>query len=186
MIRALLGALLGGVAIFIGGYITHNVLPISNAGIQPIPNEFVAIGMLQSTIPASGVYVYPGMEGVNQKDQAAMAAYQARTRELPHGMVVMSTTPGDVTPAKLGFQFLGDLLAASVAAVLLVIAPMASYIRRLFFVTMLGLFAGFLIDFPLWNWYGFTGVYAVSDILDHMLRSLAGGLALAALVKPAK
>ena len=153
---------------------------------KAIPHEFVAIGMLQSTIPAPGVYIYPGMEGVNQKDPAAMAAYQERTKDLPHGLVVMSSSPGVVTPEKLGIQFLGDLLAASVAAVLLGMALLRSYVRRLVFVTILGFFAGFLIDFPLWNWYGFTGAYAFSDMLDHVLRSFSGALILAAVVKPGK
>jgi hypothetical protein len=98
----------------------------------------------------------------------------------------MSASPGDVTPRKLGIQFLGDLLAASVAAVLLGMAALPSYLRRLLFVMMLGLFVGFLVDFPFWNWYGFSGTFVSMDMLDHVLRSLFGALVLAAIVKPTR
>ncbi len=184
-IRVLLGALLGGIAMFVGGFITHILLPIADNEIKAIPNEFAAIATIKTVIPA-GVYVYPGMEGVNQKDQAAMQAYQERTKDLPHGLVVLSNSPGDTSPKKLAIQFLGDLLAASVAAVLLAMASLRWYIARLFFVTLLGLFAGFLIDVPFWNWYGFTSSYALYDTLDHMMRSFSGALLLAALVKPGR
>ena len=184
-LRILLGALLGGIAIFLGGCVTHNVLPITDNELKPIPGEFTVMPTLRSLVPGPGVYIFPGMDGVNQKDQAAMSAYQEKIKDLPHGLVVMSGRPGVVTGPKLGIQFLGDLLAALVAAVLLALAPLGSYVRRLFFVAILGLYAGFLIDFPLWNWYGFTSAFASYDILDHVLRSLAGGLVLAAVVKPA-
>jgi hypothetical protein len=162
------------------------LVPIEANEIKAIPNEFAAIEALRTVIAAPGVYVYPGMEGVNQKDPAAMTAYQERTKDLPHGLVVLSNSPSNISPKKLGFQFLGDLLAATVAAVLLGIASIRSYLARVLFVAILGLFAGFLIDFPFWNWYGFTAAYAFSDTLDHVLRSFSGGLVLAVFIKPGR
>src|SRR5713226_7637112 len=179
--RVLLGALLGGIAIFIAGAITHVLVPISDIGLKPMPNELTLIDILHTTLPGPGVYIYPGMEGVNMNDTSAVKAYEERVKQLPHGLVVIGGPAGSVSPSpqKLGVQFLGDLLAASVAAVLLALAPIATYWRRLLFVTLLGLFAGFLINFPYWNWYGFSTAFLVSDMLDHLLRCLAGGVALA-------
>ena len=180
--RFLIGAILGGVAIFMGGFVTHMLLPLNNQ-LKALPKEFAAITTIQGVAPAPGVYIFPGMEGVNQKDKAAMSAYNDRITNLPHGLVVMAASPGSITPTKLGFQFLGDLLASIAAAFILTLLPWRGYFRRLLAVAMFGLFAGFLIDFPLWNWYGFTASYAAADTLDHVFRSLSGGIVLAAVIK---
>lgn len=181
--RFILGTLLGGIAIFVGGYVTHMLLPLADYELKSLPNEYASIGTLKTIAPSPGVYIYPGMEGVNQRDQKAMNAYNDRIRDLPHGLVVMSASPGIITPAKLGIQFLGDLLASASAALLLTLLPFRGYFRRLVAVILMGLFAGFLVDFPLWNWYGYTAVYAAGDTIDHALRAFAGGLLLAAVIK---
>ena len=183
-LRVLLGTLLGGIAIFLGGAMTHVVLPISDNGLKPLPNELAMIDTLKKALPAPGVYIYPGAEGVNQNDQAAMKAYEDRVRDLPHGIIVLGPALGGlVTPKKLVIQFIGDVLAALAASLLLVLAPAPTYLRRLLAVTLLGLYAGFLINIPGWNWYGFSDTYLRSDILDHVLRSLCGGLVIAAIVR---
>lgn len=181
--RFVLGTLLGGIAIFMGGYVTHMLLPLSNYELQSLPNEYAAIGQLKTVAPSPGVYIFPGMDGVNQKDKAAMDAFNQRIKNLPHGLVIMSASPGIITPAKLGIQFLGDLLASAAAALLLTLLPFRGYFRRLFAVILMGVFAGFLVDVPLWNWYGYTAVYAAGDTIDHALRAFSGGLVLAAIIK---
>lgn len=183
--RILLGALAGGLAIFVGGFVVHVILPLGEAGIRPLPNEFAAIEQLQKIVPGPGVYIYPGMESVNQKDEAATKAYEEKTRNTPHGIVVMAAPFGSLMPPeKLGFQFLGDLAAALVAAVLLAWAPIPSYLTRAVFVALLALFGGFLISIPQWNWYGFSAAFIVPNMLAEVLRGLSGGLAIAAIVKP--
>jgi hypothetical protein len=95
----------------------------------------------------------------------------------------MSDSPGTITPVKLGVQFIGDLLASAAAAILLVLLPFRGYFRRLLAVAMMGIFAGFLVDIPLWNWYGYTLIYACGDTIDHALRAFSGGLVLAGMIR---
>jgi hypothetical protein len=184
--RVLVAGIIGGIALFIGGLIAHLVVGISDRAIQSLPDESAVLGALDSTHTAPGFYLFPGMpRGASMSDPAAVKALDAKMQTSPRGLVVLAAPSGGIMPLrKLVMQLVGDMMAAMLAAILLGIAAVPTYVGRLLFTTMLGLFAGCLISLPYWNWYGFPTNFTVGAFIDHVVRCLAGGLVLAAFMKP--
>lgn len=182
--RILIAALAGGLAIFIGGSITHIMLPFSDWGLRPLPNELAAMETLQKLVSGPGVYIYPGMDGVNMNDQSAVSAYEQKIIQKPHGILVVAPPMGGLMPAsKLAVQFIGDMLCGILATMLLSLTSLSGYVRRVAFISSLGLFTWFLTGFPFWNWYGFSSDFFVINGIDQALRCTFGGFAIAGVLR---
>ncbi|MGB7023885.1 MAG: hypothetical protein WBD73_08820 [Candidatus Acidiferrales bacterium] len=57
--RVLLGALVGGIVVFIVGALLHTVVGLAEVGVQSIPQEDTVLSAMRSAIPAAGFYVFP-------------------------------------------------------------------------------------------------------------------------------
>jgi hypothetical protein len=186
--RVILGAILGGIAMFVWGALSHIVLGFVDHSLKSIPDEAAVIATLESKIAQPGIYLYPGLppgfEKLSKADQqAAFERIGEANKTRPHGIIVYAPPAGAVmSPSQLGRQLAGDIAAALVAAILLAITAPAGYPRRLLIVVLMGLFGGCLINLPYWNWYGFPGNFTAFSLLDEVLRATAGGLVLAAIV----
>jgi hypothetical protein len=187
--RVILGAMLGGIAMFVWGALSHMVLGFTDHSLKSIPDEAAVVGTLESKIAQPGIYLYPGLppnfEKMSKADQqAAFERMGEANKTRPHGLIIYAPPAGAVmSPAQLGRQLAGDIATALVAAILLAITAPAGYPRRLVIVSLAGLFGGCLIHLPYWNWYGFPGDFTVFSLLDDVLRATAGGLVLAAIVR---
>ena len=60
--KILLPSVLGGVALFIWGSLSHMVLGIGEASIKQIPNEDVVLASMRNNITEHGFYFFPGYE----------------------------------------------------------------------------------------------------------------------------
>ncbi len=57
--RVLLGALVGGVVVFIVGALLHTVLGLGEVGVKALPQEETVLSAMRAAIPASGFYFFP-------------------------------------------------------------------------------------------------------------------------------
>jgi hypothetical protein len=187
--RILLAGLLGGLALYAWETVAHLALPLGEAGVRALPNEAPVLDGLKRNIPAAGFYFFPappptvGMTA-QQRRQAQQTAAD-RMRHGPSGIMVVHPDGIDmISPRQLVTQFGSDVFAMLVAAVLIAYVPGAGFGTRLFLVALTGLFPVLRSGVAYWNWYGFPTAYLLAQATIHVVGALAGGLVLAALVKP--
>lgn len=153
MSRILMGGLIGGLVVFLWSAVSHTVLPLDLADLLHKPGD--------SYLTA----VHPGAAG-------------------PDG--IQEIRPAGRNPLlvrQLVIELITRILAAAIAAMLLYMAAgsLPAYAARALFVTMLGVFAGVVIDSS--YLYGFPAAYAAAVLADQALGWFLGGLAIAAIVR---
>lgn len=187
MARTLLAAVLGGVILVVWGMLAWVALPLHKDTVQNLPNEDAVVTALQG-LPQQGVYIFPGMPK-NSSDKAAMDAYMERYSRGPMGMVVYDPRGGD--PAMVSNIIIG-LLIAFLAAFIATWAYQRStaitgtFIQRLSFFGMLGMFLAVAAYFNNWNWMGYPLGYTTSMALDTIIAWLLAGLGIMLVVKSPK
>lgn len=188
----MLAALLGGIAMFVYGAISHMVLQIGDTGIKSAPDDAKLQSCISDAVDEDGFYFFPGLDEKKlmtlpkEEQDAAMADWMARYEQGPIGIVIYHAhgVP-PMSPEQLGTQFATDLVTALLASVLLgfAAAKISGYPGRVLFVTLLGVFPVFSILAPWWNWYRFPTEFMVGAVGDSVLTALAGGLVIALIVR---
>src|SRR5688500_15766219 len=71
--KLLLGAIIGGVILFLWGAVSHMLLPFATMGLQRFTNEEAIKQTVVANAPRSGVYFLPFMqeEGLSEEQQNA-------------------------------------------------------------------------------------------------------------------
>ncbi len=156
--RVVVAGVLGGIAVFIWGMVTHMALTLGEVGVARVPDQDTVLPVLAEHVKENKVYVFPWYE-----DDAKTA--QAYTTS-PHGILVF--TPADGSPFGFG-RALGVQAATSVLGGILVAflfassgAALAGWSKRIAFGAVVGGFATLEVDVPYWNWYGFPADYLAS------------------------
>lgn len=182
--QAVLGGIVGAVVVFLMSTVFHMVTNLGEAGIKTLPNEDSVLSMMRSSIPDSGLYIFPGAN-MNDKSPGAQQAYLAKYKAGPSGIMAVTTGGKDLAFGKLLVnQFLFTLGAALLIAwVLAITASATTFGSRVLIVFLASVFGGLVYSAPYWNWYGFTGMYTLAEIGTWAASWLVGGLAMAAIVK---
>ncbi len=189
--RILLAGLLGGMALFMWGSLSHLVLGLGNVGLKEIPSgqEEIVQSTLRAALPQSGFYFFPGMgltPGASaQEKQAATTLFEQKYRQGPHGILIFQPRGAEViTPAQLLIQFALNLIEALIAAWLLSMATsLTTFASRAGFVFVLGILMALSTNIEYWDWYGFPTSYTAAYMLDKIVGFLIVGLVVAAIVK---
>jgi hypothetical protein len=129
-------------------------LPLSDAGVQQIVSEQALLSAMQSTITASGIYLFPKMPP--GEDQAA---YEQKIASEPCGLLVYPATRNFNVVKLLGGELLSELLQTLLAAYLLSMTHLRTFSARLGFYAVLGAIAAIATNVSYWNWYGFPAAY---------------------------
>lgn len=183
MKRVLLAGLLGGVVMFIWGWLSWGMLPWHNATIPNLPNEDAVIAVLQSSITASAVYQFPGMPA----GEADMAAWTEKYKRGPSGMLFYSVEGKDPMGAGMFVGgFILEFIIATLAAWFLSLAlgRLPGYGQRVGFLTMLGVLGALVSHIMAWNWMGNPMGYSLVMSADLVIASLLAGLVIAWRIKP--
>jgi hypothetical protein len=187
MKNILLAGLLGGLTVFLWGFLSWVVLPWHNATMHAIPNEDAVITAMQQTIPSSGVYLFPAMP--MSHDDPAQKAYADKCAKGPIGMLFYTREGMDAMRASTFIiGYLLFVFSALIAAALLSMTmdKLPGYGTRVIFVTLLGVFVASEGHLSAWNWVHMQFGYAVVGAADAVIGWLLAGLVIAAFVKPAK
>jgi hypothetical protein len=176
--RILLGGLLGGVALFFWGFVSHTVLPLGEVGVQNLPQDHAVIDSMKAAIPGSGFYFFPPVNA-----SGGMVADQVNG---PHGILIYHPSGASAMMTRqLITEFILNVIQALIAAYLLSLATgLAKYTSRVGLVLLLGVLSGIATNVEYWNWYGFPANYMLGTIVDEIIGFLVVGLVVAALVKP--
>jgi hypothetical protein len=183
MRKVIIGGLVGGIVIFVWGFISHMVLPIGEMGIRQIPNEDTVLAAMRTSISQPGFYFFPGRDMSRAPSQAEQQAWEVKMKQGPTGILVIHPQGSEaMSPRQLGTELATDIVSALMAALLLSQVRLG-YWGRVLFVTLLGLFAFVTISVPYWNWYGFPTDFTAAEAIDQFAGWFLAGLVLAAIVR---
>lgn len=171
MKKIIIATLLGSVVMFVWAFVYHVALPTGAMGVNSLPTEEPVLAALRSEIPEAGLYLFPG-----QMDDD-METLQAKYAEGPTGLLAYRPGGGEMMSAgQLGRQFMIDVVAAALLAVLLL--RLGANVRvSLLTGALAGLFATSQVSLPQWNWYGFPIAFVFSQGLELVIGwGLAGAV----------
>jgi len=179
--RTILGAVVGGVVLFVWGFIFWAVLPFGNQVVLPVANEGVVAEVLGQNIAASGVYYIPG-EGAQEMTEAWQEKHKA-------GPVVQifyrreGSDPNGPMFYLRGFGYL--LLLALLMAMLLrqTGGQLETYGSRALFVLVAGVFAA-AVGFSGAVWWNQSLNYHLLYAVYNVSSWFFAGLGMAAVIKP--
>ena len=174
--RILLAGIVGGIALFMWGGLSHLVLGLGAVGIQYLPQQQPVMDALKSSVPSSGFYFFPQMDtgGKVPADKAGG----------PYGiMIYHASGAGGAMTGQLVNECLLNIVLALLAAFLLSRTAFPGYVSRVGFVTLLGLTVGVMTNVEYWNWYGFPLNYTLASIAIAVVGFLIVGLIAAAFIK---
>ena len=184
-----LGGVLGGLALFVWGMVSHMALGLTDSSVKSLPDEAATVGMLREQLKSPALYLFPGagMDAAPPDQQeAAMKAWSEAYRRGPRGILIYEPTGGNPSMASLLLTQLGvNLVVCLIAAwVLGQGAPaVPKYVNRVCLVSALGLLAAVFVDVPYWNWYSFPAHYTLMAIVDRTVGMTVAGLVIARFVK---
>ncbi len=188
--KILLGALVGGVVVFVVGALLHTVLGLGEVGVKALPQENTVLSAMRSSISAPGFYIFPAPNmtpgRTKQQVQSDTAAYAAKYQQGPSGILVYNPGGTQLNYGKLlGGEFIIDVVSAFFLACILAMGAggVSSYWKRVFAVTLAGLFATIFLGLEYWNWYNFPMNYTCAYIVTGVLDWFFAGLAMAAVIK---
>jgi hypothetical protein len=178
-LRVLLGGVLGGIAIFMWGFVFWAVLPFAKDNLPELPNIAAVARSLDAAIPESGTYLFPSREGASDMKE--------RYAEGPVGMIVFRKGGVDIEDPMIYLKGLVHFMAcAAIAGGIMstVIGSLKTYGSRVLFVFRLGLFAGVAVNVAKAIWWHAPTDFLFLDCAFHFVGWGVAGFAIAAVVKP--
>lgn len=182
--RVLLAAVVGGVLLFVWGFVAHMLLPFSEKAMKQVPNEAAVIEAVRANVTENGVYFIPYLNYAKASAEEQQA-HADRIANGPSGLLVLRT--GGVSmdmKRELPLELASNLLAALVAALAVTGLGTRSYGGRVGAIFAFGVVAWLSISMSQWIWYGFSTDFLISDLIDQWGGWLLAGLGMAAVLKP--
>ncbi|MCE9628347.1 MAG: hypothetical protein K8R56_10580 [Candidatus Eisenbacteria bacterium] len=189
MLRMIMAGVLGGIAMFVVGSLTHMVVGLVPMRATPFEEQLGAVA--QQSLSEPGVYLVPGVPAdfrsrPQAEQEQLMKAAEERAQRSPRLFVAYAPplAKGSL-PGQLLTQLTGDVLAALAMALLLTLAQgPATYLLRVLACTAGAVSGSLMTRLPYWNWYGFPSAFTERELLDDLLRALAAALVVALIVRP--
>lgn len=191
MKQTILAGVVGGIVLSFWGALAWMVLPLHDASVHGLDSEDAIIEVLRANIAAQGVYYFPHLraetaEMTDAEREAAEEEVAEKYRRGPIGMIVYN--PLGAEPMMVGqfvSGFIINIIAAFLAAWFLSrsTAAASSYLARVAFCGMLGVFASVVVHLPYWNWMAFPLNFTTAMVADTVIGWLLAGAAISAIVK---
>lgn len=172
MKKLILLSLLGGVVMFIWGFISWAILPWHMSVANKFTDEAAVSQVLKQNAPQAGVYFLPFDEKDHGPGQTGAFA-----NVLPDG-----------TAMNIGKQMLISLLTQTISAfiglLIIVHTARANFLHTVGLFGIIGLIISFASHAPYWNWFGFSSSYTLVIIADTTIAWLLAGLAIGKFLSP--
>ncbi|MDZ7290008.1 MAG: hypothetical protein ONB44_06170 [candidate division KSB1 bacterium] len=184
MKRVFIAGLLGGLAVFVWGMISWMALPWHNTTMHSLANEDAIVENLRANLTTTGVFYFPG----EPHSEAEMQAFTEKHKRGPLGFLVYLAEGRDpMAPMLFVRGLLLNLITAILAAYLLsqAVDKLKTYVQRVAFVGLLGVFAALVSHVTSWNWFYFPADYTLVMSADLVVAWIIAGLVIAWRIKPA-
>ena len=182
--RIAIAGLLGGIVMFMWGFVAHMVLPLGEIGMQTVPvaQQDAVLAAAKASFGREGVYIVPGFEDMNDyNDEAKRKAFGERATANPYAFVVYQPAGADKVNnmgPSLAFQF-GTTVLAAILAAFVVSFTSAGLAMRAALVFVMALFAWVTVNVPYWNWYRFPLDFTLANLVTEAIGWLLAGFAIA-------
>lgn len=179
--KILLGALLGGLTVWVWQSISHMALPWHYTAFSQFKEPAKVETALKENAEGSGMFMIPWAD---LKDEEAMQ--KAHEQSATGLFVFASVRPqgGIHFGSNLGQQFLWNALAAALVTFILCQFKEAGMGCRIGVVLFFALFSVFTTVAPNWTWWGFGNQFTLVGIADMVIGWLLAGVVLAKLTLP--
>ena len=188
MKKTIIGGVVGGIVLWVWGFLAWVILPLHTPAMRNIMNEDAVIGSMRSALDVKSVYVFPAMPA-DRSNQEAMDAWTQKYRRGPTGMIIYDPAGSDpMMPAQMIVGLVIFILSAFLASWFLSrsTAAASSYLTRVIYCGMLGIFVSFIAHLSAWNWMGYPLDFTTGMMIDTVIGWLLAGLGIAAIVKAPK
>jgi hypothetical protein len=191
MKHIIVGGIVGGIILFLWGWMSWTVLPLHNSSVRAIENEDRVAEVLSTSIGAHGVYVLPHVPDQNadmsaEELQIAMDDWTKKYQQGPLAMIVYDPRGADpMMPSVMVNGFVINVLAAMMVVWLLSrsTAMTASLVGRISYCGVIGVLISFSSHLMMWNWMNFPLDYTTAMVADTVIGWLLAGAGIGAIVK---
>jgi hypothetical protein len=178
MQKLIKGAVLGGVILFIWGFVAWMVLPWNKMHMMKFKNEQKVAQAVMDGAPTSGIYVLPNYMDM-PKHSKERAVGEQEMRQGPYVFAAVSLTGRDPSMAMSMIQgFIVKVIGAFLVTWLLLQTKLA-FRKQVGFITVVGLTVGFLAAMPYVIWFGFPAMFAWACIFETTIGWFLAGLGIA-------
>jgi hypothetical protein len=181
--RILLAGFLGAIAMYVWMSVAHMAIPLAMMGVSHLNSEQPVMDAIHTDLGSkSGFYLYPWSEDMSAE---GMKAQQARLDANGAGLIVYRA-PGTASVSMaqpLVYEFVSELVQSLIAAWLVAQMIIATYARRVLFVTAVGVAVGIGTNISYHVWYGFPADYTLGNVIIQVVGYLAAGLVIAAMLR---
>jgi hypothetical protein len=187
--KLILSAVLGGVLLFVWGFISHGLLSWYESQMRTFTNQNDVESAIVAGVSGSGFYYLPNLTPEQQglpaeERKAAEAALMERWERGPVAVTFVRIGPGASYPTRLVIQFFIGVLASLLVAWLLLQAGIASYGGRIAFVIGIALVAVIWGKLPDWNWYEVPMMWTLVGAVDSIIAFGLLGALLGRIARP--
>jgi len=166
-IRIIVAGIVGGIAMFIGGFLVHVVFGSDFMFKQDLPAEERVVSAITDTISQRGWYVFPAMHEARKSDEAKNAVYE-RMKKGPTGLVIYNPEGFEMNPQTLGTELVSNIAVCMVLSAVLARVS-GSRPTRIVLAALLGVAAWMAIDVSYWNWDKFPHTYVLAGLLEQTI-----------------
>ncbi len=179
-IRVILAGIVGGIAMFMGGFLTHGVLHIDAMFMHDLPKEDVVISAISDTVSQRGWYVFPAQGKAMSKSatDADKAEFMEKLKKGPTATVIYNPTGVDMSGPTVYLTELVSNIALCMILSAVLVRVSGSKPTRIALATMLGVAAWMAIDVSYWNWDRFPDTYALAGLIDQGVGWFMAGTAI--------
>lgn len=185
MKKILMAGLVGGLVMFLWGFVSHMLLPVGTMGFTQMPVNSPLLEAMKQNLPAEGLYAFPGLEVGRKQTEAEDAVWAGKYKMGPNGLLLYHPVGTDpISPQRLAIQLLTDIFGAMLLAYLLVAIAGSTgvqvpLVKLLRIAVAAGLFSWASIEIAYWNWYGFPCAFVLAELIDQLAGWTLATLAMA-------
>jgi hypothetical protein len=185
--KFILAVVLGGIVLFLWGFLSHEGLPLYKNALVKFTNEEAVTQAIVANAPAPGVYFMPYVpQEANGKSAVEFeSAKQTAIEKLKGGPFVFASVRLGAMGSFSKYmvtQLVTDMLTVLFLALVVMKVRGQSYWGRVMTCVLIALAAFAVKSLPMWNWYEFSGAFTFAEFVDIVGRMFFAGLVVAKFV----
>ncbi len=174
--RKLVAAILGGLVVFMWGYVSHMFLPFHQDAVKTFSHSPSEFADFFGELSESGVYSFPMVDSDGKLSEAQKAIWEKGPRVT---MAVVRKDGGSEAMTKqLLMSFAWSIAAALVAAIVLGSVG-GGFGRKVFVATLIGGFAALATHVQFWVWFEYSNKFLVAYVIDSVVAWFFAGIVMA-------
>jgi hypothetical protein len=163
--------MLAGLAMFVWEAVAHTFTPLGEMGLSTLPNEAAARAALAAQLGAAdGLYIFPAM----QMGDAPTPG--------PSGLLLYHPA-FSFSWSVMGWEALVELVMGLALAMLIGLANVAGFGRRMAIACLVGVSAAFAVSPSYTIWFGFPSAYTLAQMIVAFGDYVVAGAVIAALLR---